>query len=1394
MTQSSIFPSWMRPRHCIAAALLALIAGVAYSLTGSPFEGADGNLLVDTGTDWESLIGEPLFLVGFDLPSGQQDDSLGGKEDDEEPDLTFGSIPGNKSDLIRFYVFHEVLGPEEDERDYLYLGWVRSNTLGTANMDFEFNRSKTVTGNGVTLVRTPGDLLINFGFAGGGNKVELSLSRWTDTGPCEASPSPPCWGELMPLTGVAEGEVNRVPVFDPIVGQTLPELTFGEAAIDLTGAGVFDRATCTTFGQAFVKSRSSDSFTSSLKDFIQPVDVSVSNCSILTVGKDAVPDDGQDFAFMTPGGLSPASFQLDDDGNENNDLPSRLTSEGPLEGPYSVAEEAVEGWDLTDITCTGNAAPVLDAQGLLTGEVTMDLAKGEPIDCTFTNTRRGSILVDEFTIPGGEPQPFQFHLGGGPEAVAQDFSLADASPNHDSGTLRPGTYAVTQTDPGIEWDLTSATCSDGSAPGQVVLDPGETVICTFINTKRGRILVDNEVLPAGDPQEFPFTLTGGPSALNASFVLADLDPPYDSGYILPGGMYAASQTVPQGYFPTGAFCDDGSPVSDIQVDPGETVLCTFRSVKGGRIRIDKVTDPAGDPALFEFTLTGGPTTQAFSLTDAEAPYDTGALQPGSTYQARESSSPDWDLTGLGCTSRTGQSTFSITGANADPGFQPGDDRVAIVLGIADDVSCSFTNTKRGTLVVIKDAVPDDSQAFAFAVSGPGTSQGFVLSDPASKNRTFTRLTPGSYTVTETDPGPAWDLADLECRESDGGKVGAADTSAGTVNLYLAPGETVTCVFTNVKRGMVVVEKFVVNEPVPGVAYNPRAVPFDFDASWGESFTLTHGQTHDSPLLPGGSSESVREQKPSGWETTSTCVYPDGTTTTGGTTIGVTVPVGETVYCTFVNEVQIHPGSSGFWRNWDNHYTETQMRQIINEALAGSPCYASLFGEPVADALDVIESIYAAGGDSTDQRVLMELTTLMFNLAVSKSDDPDIRALQRNHDICRDCILDVSGIPGGQELIEEWNSSITFEQLIVDDLISVAEAVCSGDITMGEWSFDPMTEVEKVTLKAMLEGTNQGRTLTPDLSTYPDRPGCLRLPAMPDATELMFYSSTVGLREEGAPFGQLIGHLPPGLSLDQNTLEISGIPEPVGLVPVTTSFKLAVWILSEGKFEIRSFSITVNPWPRIITTSCPEAVMQVPYSEALLSLGGTYPMSWSILSGEPPDGLALDPLTGTITGIPAALKPPKSTLYSFEVALTDANGAQDTSWLEIMVLPSGDLTCDPPPAAPTEAPVLDLVEWDGETLLFWTAVPGGAEYDVVLGDLGILAGTEGDFTSATLQCLAPALSSTFTSYSGVPGPGEGFWFLVRPLNCGGTGTFDSLESTQSGSRDAEIEASGGSCSF
>jgi len=92
---------------------------------------------------------------------------------------------------------------------------------------------------------------------------------------------------------------------------------------------------------------------------------------------------------------------------------------------------------------------------------------------------------------------------------------------------------------------------------------------------------------------------------------------------------------------------------------------------------------------------------------------------------------------------------------------------------------------------------------------------------------------------------------------------------------------------------------------------------------------------------------------------------------------------------------------------------------------------------------------------------------------------------------------------------------------------------------------------------------------------------------------------------------------------------------------------------------------------------------------------------------------------------------------------------------------------------------------------WAPTPGATAYDVVRGDLGKLRATGGDFSVATVECVAEKELGTSTVHAGSPGPGEGHWFLTRAANCGG-GTYDSGGAQQAAPRDAGIEGSGAAC--
>src|SRR5215218_570507 len=184
------------------------------SLNGSRFEiDTDANTAVNTTgcLDWDHQdVLPPNTAAKDDITVRDEDDSFGQgtAEDNPNPTITTGSIPPNKSDLLRFGVFTESGGDTDGK--FLELYWTRINSpQSTTNMDFELNKNFCDTtdptpdpdlcaSNGpnqdpdsvqVTPERETGDKLITYDLSKGGTVPTISIRTWNDTtgawGPAE---------------------------------------------------------------------------------------------------------------------------------------------------------------------------------------------------------------------------------------------------------------------------------------------------------------------------------------------------------------------------------------------------------------------------------------------------------------------------------------------------------------------------------------------------------------------------------------------------------------------------------------------------------------------------------------------------------------------------------------------------------------------------------------------------------------------------------------------------------------------------------------------------------------------------------------------------------------------------------------------------------------------------------------------------------------------------------------------------------------------------------------------------------------------------------------------------------------------------------------------------------
>jgi uncharacterized membrane protein len=120
-------------------------------------------------------------------------------------------------------------------------------------------------------------------------------------------------------------------------------------------------------------------------------------------------------------------------------------------------------------------------------------------------------------------------------------------------------------------------------------------------------------------------------------------------------------------------------------------------------------------------------------------------------------------------------------------------------------------------------------------------------------------------------------------------------------------------------------------------------------------------------------------------------------------------------------------------------------------------------------------------------------------------------------------------------------------------------------------------------------------------------------------------------------------------------------------------------------------------------------------------------------------------------------------------------------------------CECNASAPTEIPALTVDKpTAGIAHLDWSTIGNATGYDLVRGSLKVLRSSHGDFWNAVVDCLENDLTGTSRDDADTPAAGDGYWYLVRAANCGGSATFDSGAPSQVGSRDAGIQASPSSC--
>ena len=452
------------------------------SLAGSNFEiDDDANLKVDDpappSLDWANVS----EIRATDKVNGTGDDSYAGgvKEDTVCPGATTDSIPPNKSDLLSFHVFREA--GTGTHPGFLNLAWSRvSEPSGTTLMDFEFNKSSTACSSGPNVVRTAGDLLIEYAIDQGGARAAITARTWTGTawGPTTDldAPSATCGGSPCAVGTINSSPIPAAESDGLIASGSKDPRTFGEAQLDLRL--LFQPNKCASFGSAMLKSRSSDSFTSQLKDFVAPVPINLQNCAQVIIRKETIPDENPNttqFGYVKNFGTDPTTpntFTLTDDGVQDYGK-TVLFGSG-----YTVNENVIPtNWEFVSLDCNVAGHPSVGVTPSIT-DATVTFAiddANDVLDCTYTNRRLlGAIEITKDRKHAADGTGDHPHAG-------VDFAVTGTGVNQTVTTdangvacvdgLPFGAYTVTETVPaGYVSDdavkevtvTANSTCGDGN--------------------------------------------------------------------------------------------------------------------------------------------------------------------------------------------------------------------------------------------------------------------------------------------------------------------------------------------------------------------------------------------------------------------------------------------------------------------------------------------------------------------------------------------------------------------------------------------------------------------------------------------------------------------------------------------------------------------------------------------------------------------------------------------------------------------------------------------------------------------------------------------------------------------------------------------------------------------
>jgi hypothetical protein len=630
------------------------------------------------------------------------------------------------------------------------------------------------------------------------------------------------------------------------------------------------------------------------------------------------------------------------------DVPANTTNALIINSTTTVPSGTTDINDIATATYTDKVTGVA-IPGTTTATASATVQQGNELDASAVISDSESITGSGLTFSVDSTTGATGTFGGGytlGTATTGPVSWTSSTQsNTGSVTFNKTVYATAATvaSGGLS-DTATLTGSDGfTTQDDVTVDIDTNASTSLTVTK------DATLSFTGD-KTYTFHLFNG----------ADVDQNTSTTVTIPGGSTGPVTSDPiTGLSPTGTYyvkedatapfgAQTSSPVT-FSLVAGDASTCTAdipmtNSALPVTAQVRKITAPSSS-GNWTFTLTG-PNGLSEQLTNvvANAGYVqfTHALDvDGGTYTITETQQTDYDLTNIAA-----DIGGSSTGVSTDVAAKTCTLSLNLTTMSNQTFECTFTNTQRGTIIVKKVTNPSGAPgSFTFTGDAAGSigDGGTIEVD---------HLVPGTYTSTEADPTPAFDLTGISCDDGSSATASTGNVGTRTATFKLDPGETVTCTFTNRERGHAKVVKTVNGNAPSGnqsFTFQLRSGASASSAGTiletGTANAADGGVINFSTYLVPGQTYQLCEQMSVGWLTslgppTFTVYNPSGDNSVVCTDF--TVTAGQTL--TFNVDNTPPPGglalTIGYWKNWSS-CTGGKQKHVLDQKLlaaanAGSP--------------------------------------------------------------------------------------------------------------------------------------------------------------------------------------------------------------------------------------------------------------------------------------------------------------------------------------------------------------------------------------------------------------------------------------------------------------------------